>query len=122
MDDRITLPELMILGVYLGGPVIAVGLACQVAFLARMGLVGRGLRLKLGGWVITTALLIYALTYVVWIGVPQRYLWWPGTRPGFWPFMWLGIAFTPAVVASVLAVPPMTYTFVRMYQRRRTSG
>jgi hypothetical protein len=97
--------------------------ACQFVFLARLGLTQRGHRVQLANWILASAFIVYVLTYVVWIGVPQRYLWWPGTKGhGIWPFMVLGVAFVPSVIAAVLTVPVMSYFAARMARRRRTSG
>jgi hypothetical protein len=89
--------------------------------MAMHGLAARGRRVQLLVWIVASAFVTYVLTYAIWIGVPQRYLWWPGTRGyGFWPFMILGVAFVPSIIASILAVPTMTYFAARMARRRRT--
>jgi hypothetical protein len=123
LNDRILPGELILLGAYLGGPIILLAAVCQFVFMATHGLAQRGNRVRLVVWIVATGLITYVLTYVVWIGVPQRYLWWPGTKGyGFWPFMILGVAFVPSIIAAFLAVPAMTYFAARMARRRRTRG
>jgi hypothetical protein len=101
MEDRITLAKLALLGAYFGGPVILASAVCQAGFLASRGLARAGNRARLLGWLLLTVSSVYVLTYVVWIGVPPKYLSWPGTPLhgfGFGPFMWLGIAFVPSLL------------------------
>ena len=119
LEERIYPAELLLLGAFLAGPVLALAAASQAAFLSRHIFAGQKVRLI--AWVSATLLLVYLLTFVVWIGVPQKYLWWWGTK-GPWPFMVFGVAFVPAVVAALVAVPGMSWAAHVASRHRATRG
>ena len=121
MEDRIFLSELALLGLWLASPALIVGLAMQGVILWHRGLGRPGLRLRLALVVFLSGLLSYVLTFVIWTGVPQRLMTWPG-ESGDWPFMFLGVFFVPAVLAVIVVCPIVSWYVLWKWASNPPSG
>jgi hypothetical protein len=113
--NYITLPELAFLGAVLGAPVYLLGLAVQVAVLRRLRIAGPRNRIRVASVGLISCLLAYLLTFVVWMSIPFPLLDWRPTF-GSWPLMWLGLFFTPAVLAGVLVFPAIGWCTASMWR------
>jgi hypothetical protein len=116
-QERIYPVELLLLGLWLSGPALLLGLGAEAALLWRAGLRGPGERRRLGMAVLLSGLLAYIVTVAVWILVPPQVMAWPGTF-GDWPFMFLGVLFVPTLLALLIVCPAAGWWAL---QKRRSS-
>ncbi len=120
-EDRIFVPELAILGLWLGAPAFILGLTLQGRFLWRRGLGRSGQRGRLVLVLLASAVLSYFLTFVFWIGMPEPLRIWDG-RFGDGAFMFLGVFLVPAVVALAVVCPGMSWLALRKRVGSPTTG
>jgi len=111
-QDRIFLSELAVLGLWLATPAFIVGLGLQGVFLWRRGLGRPGRRGRLRLALVMSAALSYVLMFAIWIGIPERFMMWPGSY-GDGPFMFLGIFLVPAVLALIVVCPTTSWYVLR---------
>jgi hypothetical protein len=74
-DEYIYPSELLLLGLWLGGPALVGGLAVQGVFLWRKGLGRVGRRRELVAPILASAFLGYVLTFVFWFTLPRELDW-----------------------------------------------
>jgi len=119
-ENHIYLSELLLLGLWLGGPALVVGLVAQGLVLWRKGLGRQGRRSEIVAPVLSSGVLAYVLTFPLWIVIPPRLMAWPGSS-GNWPFMFLGMLFVPTVLALIIVWPCTTLLALR-YRRRAATA
>jgi arginine exporter protein ArgO len=116
-EEQIYPSELLLLGLWLGGPAFIAGLGAQAVFLWRKGL----RRAALAAPIVASAILAYVLTYLLWFTLPRRLATLPAMS-GDWPFMVLGIFFLPAVLAVIIVCPCATWLALRDRRTSASSG
>jgi hypothetical protein len=121
VDDRISISELLILGLWLGAPAFILGLAVEGIFLWRMGLGRPSRRLRLWITLLTSGVLSYLLTFALWVAIPQWLKGWP-ERFGDQAFMFVGVFLVPAVLALAIVCPPASWLALRKHRGSPTSG
>jgi len=73
-QERIYPLELLLLGLWLSGPALLLGLGAEAALLWRAGLRGSGERRRLGMAVLLSGVFAYILTFALWILVPPQFM------------------------------------------------
>ena len=111
-DEYIRLPELAMLGAFLGGPVYLGAVVLQGAYLIHRGVSWSRGPFRLVSAVAASAVAAYVLTFALWVAIPFEFMDWPGTR-GDWPYMFLGVVFVPALLAAVVTFPLVTWGALR---------